>query len=903
MLRNFLSISYTCLAIGLLTALHVNAQSPAGSIFKIFFENNFNTDQPGSYVGEEFESGWNNPIGATRQNTMDILNDEYSSRGNYMRGYFPINTHSPYLGGWSWNTRLAEPAEEIYFSYDIRFKQGFDWVQGGKIPGVTGGRVESGTKPGPDDGFSVRLMWKEAGRLVFYVYHHDQTIDFGNSYYWQDFAFHTGEWYNITFRIVMNSLSGSAGNNDGILEGFVNGRLVIQLNNFRFRNLPDIHIDNLYICSFFGGNDSTWNTTSNEWIDTDNYVAFAYNETLPYVPRGSQLSYWGTQLVHPLYNFGNTSWFGNLQVSSVTNESIAVSWVEHPDLNGYRIERSAAGGAFSQIAFVSPGVLRYSDFNISKGIQYTYRIISGNDTSNRVTAELPNVQPVPATPSGLYYTLDPTRKTILGWKDESDNETGFIIERIGPSENVKATFTVPANQTGFQDAGVIHNANYSYRIKSFNPAGESEFTLPLRVYTSFVDDQVWRSNILIGTVGTHSVGLAWMNYPVETFYRVERRLVNDGLYREISRLPYRRNIFTDKEAQPGITYVYRVRTNYGISNEVIVTTLSLDEQPGDTTHLPPPLPVDQRPAAPDSFKADTTYGDRIILTWRDLSQNEYGFVIEKISSSAATSGESILLSQNAESYSDTAISAGHHYQYILKAYNGYGIAVCSDTIRINLPAQMDTLINDPVVLTPMAPQSFSATINGLSQVYLEWTDVALNEYGYRLECISRPAGSTRLIMLARDISTYTDTMAIDTGVYRYSLAAYNGNGLSETIIAEVYKGESVLSGDTTFSAKASSALPTSFGNHTNTEGLFRIYPNPAKSWINLEFISPDETGGVTTFAIEVIDLFGRKYLQSFWESPSPKNQKILDLNGLTSGIYFIRIHSNGLIYTERLVIR
>lgn len=48
-------------------------------------------------------------------------------------------------------------------SYEVRFSDDFDWVKGGKLPGLYGGRGASGGLREDQDleaGFSARLMWR-----------------------------------------------------------------------------------------------------------------------------------------------------------------------------------------------------------------------------------------------------------------------------------------------------------------------------------------------------------------------------------------------------------------------------------------------------------------------------------------------------------------------------------------------------------------------------------------------------------------------------------------------------------------------------------------------------------------------------------------------------------------------
>lgn len=66
-------------------------------------------------------------------------------------------------------------------------------------------------------------------------------------------------------------------------------------------------------------------------------------------------------------------------------------------------------------------------------------------------------------------------KVTLAWKDISDNETGFVIERKeGESWNEIAI--TQANDTNYTDESIFSNGLYYYRMKAVNDAMESWYT-------------------------------------------------------------------------------------------------------------------------------------------------------------------------------------------------------------------------------------------------------------------------------------------------------------------------------------------------------------------------------------------------------------------------------------------
>jgi len=66
-----------------------------------------------------------------------------------------------------WNTTDGSSFNSMMVSYELAFGEGFDWVKGGKLPGLRGGLNSTGCSGGNKatglDCFSARLMWRKNG--------------------------------------------------------------------------------------------------------------------------------------------------------------------------------------------------------------------------------------------------------------------------------------------------------------------------------------------------------------------------------------------------------------------------------------------------------------------------------------------------------------------------------------------------------------------------------------------------------------------------------------------------------------------------------------------------------------------------------------------------------------------
>jgi hypothetical protein len=98
------------------------------------------------------------------------------------------------------------------------------------------------------------------------------TLDLG-------FTPRAGVWYTVTQRIVMNT----PGKADGLVEGFIDGKLCAVQEGIRFRDIADLKIDRIFFAVFFGGSGVPPSKT--ETISFDDFCAYTYGEKVA-VARG-----------------------------------------------------------------------------------------------------------------------------------------------------------------------------------------------------------------------------------------------------------------------------------------------------------------------------------------------------------------------------------------------------------------------------------------------------------------------------------------------------------------------------------------------------------------------------------------------------------------------------------------
>jgi len=156
------------------------------------------------------------------------------------------------------------PKNEYTLEYEIRFDSGFPWSKGGKVPGLSGGAgytggAGDGARTG--DGWSVRMMWREDGRIIPYVYHYGMTGDFGDTFGETLGYFTDTKPYKIKYYVKLNTGS----DQNGIMRIWMDDVQIFNKENLTYRT-DGSKIDTCHISIFAGGSTADWNMTDTGYI-------------------------------------------------------------------------------------------------------------------------------------------------------------------------------------------------------------------------------------------------------------------------------------------------------------------------------------------------------------------------------------------------------------------------------------------------------------------------------------------------------------------------------------------------------------------------------------------------------------------------------------------------------------
>jgi hypothetical protein len=215
----------------------------------------------------------------TLNKDWNIIEDNVGRRyiqvvnGNTLKVTYPVGSYipsSPFRGGFQFYAQpKVFPSQHVSFSYQVLFPLGFNWVKGGKLPGLWIGNRGANGGNHMQDGSSFRLMWRTEGAAEAYLYLPHQpnqsfyeqkgyvnNDQYGESLWRGQFNFQTGVWNNVTLYIGVNTPNTA----NGLIRLTINNTTQ-EMNNIVWINSnKQQKVNGIMMHTFFGGNDVSWAT-------------------------------------------------------------------------------------------------------------------------------------------------------------------------------------------------------------------------------------------------------------------------------------------------------------------------------------------------------------------------------------------------------------------------------------------------------------------------------------------------------------------------------------------------------------------------------------------------------------------------------------------------------------------
>ncbi|MFK7736824.1 MAG: polysaccharide lyase [Pirellulaceae bacterium] len=258
-----------------------------------FYYNNFEQFSGSQLYDEEtWEQDWLEPAweDGIREGRVSVIRGSEAYRGGASLAVtFPKGGVGTKDGGAQWKLELPGPYTMVRLRYLVKFGSGFDFVRGGKLPGLAGGTAPTGNRTADGyNGFSTRLMWRTpfegtpgdprqcTANMLTYSKHPGSGFDGEgrdeDDDYWTDkkgelIEIQSGRWYRVTQLVKMNS----DGRSNGRMKCWLNGKLALDKRGIEFRKTRDFGVDVFYFSTFFGGGSEEWAPSKDEVIYFDEF--------------------------------------------------------------------------------------------------------------------------------------------------------------------------------------------------------------------------------------------------------------------------------------------------------------------------------------------------------------------------------------------------------------------------------------------------------------------------------------------------------------------------------------------------------------------------------------------------------------------------------------------------------
>jgi len=512
-----------------------------------------------------------------------------------------------------------------------------------------------------------------------------------------------------------------------------------------------------------------------------------------------------------------------LAASAVSTSAIDLAWADACDEEtAYYVERSATGqdGSWSLVSALAMNSTGFRDTGLASGTTYYYRVGAVSDygiTYSPVASAASFAVGTPATPSGTTATPLSVNSAQVTWTDNSDNETGFVIERAlaagGPWTQAG---TVAAGVATFRDSGLLRSTEYFYRVVaanggilssasptsaattlSSNPnlVSNSSFESATAVSPYPPSDWQERSYLTRDATVARTGNASWAasvtgtgvytfstkcgplepntEYTLSGYVRASGVTSGAGFRLEASVGGIAKSTpwLVNNSAQwQEIKIVFTTSSNSTLAYLRVYPEVNAGKAWLDDVSLRKTDASAPAPAAPAGLSATALDDARVVLAWTDNSTSETEFRIERSPTGSGAWTEVGRIGEGGTAFTDTGLTSETSYHYRVCAANEGGASGYSNT------ASATTLA--PAI--PAPPTSLTATTTSLDQVNLAWTDNSQNESYFQIERSATSAAGpfAHVATVASGVVTFTDRGLTATTNYWYRIRATNPTGPS-----------------------------------------------------------------------------------------------------------------------------
>ena len=403
---------------------------------------------------------------------------------------------------------------------------------------------------------------------------------------------------------------------------------------------------------------------------------------------------------------GDSPWSNDVEImrrlapSAPTNFAVAVgeadivlSW-DAPTTgtaDGYRVEYGEQDSEQAQTVPLTADQTSYTHSANVEGTTYRYRVRAHNTAgdgpwTNPLTAARTLAPPAP---TDLVIEVSGSAITLSWTAAKSGVIDTYEVRYSVSGSDTTTTASVAASETSFLHLGADGDITYSYRVRSVNSAGNSDWAGP--VEAMWVIPPGVPANVSAAISGD-DILVSW-NRPAGNFidqYLLQVREQNTERWTSVN-VAATQTSHRHASPTPGATYEYRVRTQNagGVSQWSNIATA-----------------VWYQNAAPPQALIFTPFGDRMLIRWRrSETPGVTGYQLRYRIDGGEWSQEDLTVSRYFANWSSD------------QSYHEYQVRAVRDTTAGDWSA-----IHRATVATPGAVPSLTLNREGAYNARLHWTE-------------------------------------------------------------------------------------------------------------------------------------------------------------------------------------
>jgi Secretion system C-terminal sorting domain len=371
------------------------------------------------------------------------------------------------------------------------------------------------------------------------------------------------------------------------------------------------------------------------------------------------------------------------------------------DVTNYIIQKSYGGG-FITVAEVPGTQTQIYDNEPIPGRSVRYKVISFTE-SGSYNSESPFFTTLPYSPPPAPVNLisDKSKKTdsqvTIRWGNPGydsgcnanvPKDIYVMLRRAGETE-YKVYNILPQGSTSIAITGLKQKEIISVQLFTLSPQtlysdrvtiADTTYGKPFApgpiVVVAFKDN-----------VNNSSMGLSWKdNSNDEDYFEVE--FSTDSVnFKPLGAIKENVNTFKHQPIEEGVKYYYRVRAGNYIFGRSEYSAITFGTA----------FAVSAKPNAPYSLSAVQAGGLKVTLKWRDDSNNEAGFILERSIDNLTSFAEIKKIDKNIVTYIDAEVSAGKTYNYRIRSTNSSGVSNNSNVASVDVKAASTGLLSDDLL--------------------------------------------------------------------------------------------------------------------------------------------------------------------------------------------------------------